>query len=66
MSEVEMFSPVLETTSCFARSSRWRRASLIRTDRVCCCSVCQPMVLLRIENAIAILCFDTQLTAYIQ
>src|SRR4029077_6491222 len=37
ISEVETLSPVLDDMSFLARSRRWRRASLIRTERVCCC-----------------------------
>src|SRR6266850_1011059 len=37
ISEVETLSPVLDDMSFLARSRRWRSASLIRTERVCCC-----------------------------
>src|SRR5205814_2312367 len=37
ISEVETLSPVLDDMSFLARSKRWRSASLIRTERVCCC-----------------------------
>jgi hypothetical protein len=39
ISGVETLSPVFAATSCLARSSRWRRASLMRTERTCCCGL---------------------------
>src|ERR1700680_3477586 len=37
ISEVETLSPVLDDMRFLAVSRRWRSASLIRTERVCCC-----------------------------